>query len=399
MDSSYSGPVTAVEVGSYFVGQYYQMLKEHPDLAHQFYNELSSMVRVDGDSSESASSLLQIHTLLMSLNLNTIEIKTINTLESWNGGIVVMVSGLVKTKDFSNKRKFVQTFFLAPQEKGYFVLNDIFQFLEEEPIFQYSAGKMTEDKVNMQLNATSSIHEPPVSNFELEEEAKEYINSVNIEDNSVDEYGDENPHEEYTHDNTVDEYTIPEQNQNDEFQPEHLLENVYLEDRSAHVHALSTMPVTQDVAAEEPAEETRKKTYASILCVSKVPHVSAVSSQQSLSKQVPVASDLSYHQPTAQESSVAAFVDPEPVAEAAEDSYMEDEGLSKSVYVRNLSSNVTEGEIADVFRSFGRIRSDGVAIKLRKDIGICYAFVEFEDIIGVHNAIKVIELSSIHCLL
>lgn len=46
------------QVGSYFVGQYYQVLKEHPELAHQFYTESSSMIRVDGDSSEPASSML-----------------------------------------------------------------------------------------------------------------------------------------------------------------------------------------------------------------------------------------------------------------------------------------------------------------------------------------------------
>ncbi len=32
-----------------------------------------------------------------------------------------------------NKRSFVQTFFLAVQEKGYFVLNDIFRYLPEAP--------------------------------------------------------------------------------------------------------------------------------------------------------------------------------------------------------------------------------------------------------------------------
>lgn len=51
-------PGVLFQVGSYFVGQYYQVLKEHPDLAHQFYMESSSMVRVDGDSNEPASSML-----------------------------------------------------------------------------------------------------------------------------------------------------------------------------------------------------------------------------------------------------------------------------------------------------------------------------------------------------
>lgn len=104
-----------------------------------------------------------------------------------------------------------------------------------------------------------------VSNYELEEEAGEYVNSINIEDNSVDEYGQENPHEEYNHDIPVDDYSIPEQQQYEEVQPEHLLENAYSEGRSVPVHTLNTVPVTPDVTAEEPAEEPMKKTYASIV--------------------------------------------------------------------------------------------------------------------------------------
>ena len=78
--------------------------------------------------------LQQIHTLIQSLHFSGIDIKTINSLESWSEGIVVVVSGSVRSKYFSGWRKFVQTFFLAPQEKGYFVMNDIFHFVSEEVI-------------------------------------------------------------------------------------------------------------------------------------------------------------------------------------------------------------------------------------------------------------------------
>ena len=46
------------QVGSYFVGQYYEVLQTQPDFAHQFYTDASTMLRVDGDSSESASATL-----------------------------------------------------------------------------------------------------------------------------------------------------------------------------------------------------------------------------------------------------------------------------------------------------------------------------------------------------
>ncbi|GER41694.1 RNA-binding (RRM/RBD/RNP motifs) family protein, partial [Striga asiatica] len=60
----------------------------------------------------------------------------------------------------------------------------------------------------------------------------------------------------------------------------------------------------------------------------------------------------------------------------------------KSVYVRNVRTTMASSEIREAFKKFGKLRPDGVAIWTRKDIDVCYAFVEFEDISGVQNAIK-----------
>jgi len=43
------------------VGQYYQVLRQQPDHVHQFYSDSSSMIRVDGDYTETASDVLVIH--------------------------------------------------------------------------------------------------------------------------------------------------------------------------------------------------------------------------------------------------------------------------------------------------------------------------------------------------
>ena len=100
-----------------------------------------------------------IHGLITSLNYTGITIKTINALESWSEGILVVVSGSVKAQDF-NARKFVETFFLAPQEKGYFILNDIFQYDNEEMVPQNPAVLVSETEVNTQPNTSNSIPEP-----------------------------------------------------------------------------------------------------------------------------------------------------------------------------------------------------------------------------------------------
>lgn len=77
-------------------------------------------------------SVQHIDSLILSISFSGIKIKTINSIESWNEGVLVVVSGSVKPKDSCRWRNFVQTFFLAPQEKGYFVLNDVFHFGDEE---------------------------------------------------------------------------------------------------------------------------------------------------------------------------------------------------------------------------------------------------------------------------
>ena len=109
----------------------------------------------------SCKTLQHIHNLVMSLNFSGIEIKTAHSLESWSGGVLVMVCGYVQLKDYSVRRKFVQTFFLAPQEKGYFVLNDIFHFIEEEHINQHPTTVLAaHNNFETKLNASSPMPEP-----------------------------------------------------------------------------------------------------------------------------------------------------------------------------------------------------------------------------------------------
>ncbi|XP_021279800.1 putative G3BP-like protein isoform X4 [Herrania umbratica] len=354
MATSYPGPV---QVGSYFVGQYYQVLQQQPDLVHQFYSDASTMIRVDGDSSESASAMLQIHTMVMSLNLTAIEIKTINSLDSWNGGVLVMVSGSVKIKDFNGRRKFVQTFFLAPQEKGYFVLNDIFQFIDDGMIYQHPVSTLQENKLDAQLNVSSPVAESPataVSDYVLEEDAREYVNFVHIEDDPI------------------DKYSLPEQPQEEDVEDEVVVEEAPAEETLASHHTgVNTVQEPPAMPLEEPVVEPARRTYASII-TSDWDHTPEPTNQQSR----PAWSDVS-----------------ESVAETAEEGLVSEEGEYtgeyKSVYVRNLPSTVTAAEIEQEFKNFGRIKPEGVFIRNRKDVvGVCYAFVEFEDILAVQNAIK-----------
>ncbi|KAB2074642.1 hypothetical protein ERO13_A07G152200v2 [Gossypium hirsutum] len=375
--TSYPGPA---QVGSYFVGQYYQVLQQQPDLVHQFYSDDSTMIWVDGDSSDSASAMLQIHAMVMSLNFTAIEIKTINSLDSWNGGVLVMVSGSVKIKDFSSRRKFVQTFFLAPQEKGYFVLSDILQFIDDGVTSQLPASTLKENKHDAQPNLSSPVAEPQYSDYVLKEEAREYVNSVHIDDDPV------------------DKYSLPEQPQEEGFEDEVVVEEAPADETLASQHNL--VDIVQEIPAiplEEPVGEPPRKTYASIvqLRVPKEQAVSSVRVQPSYNKVSQSTSDWDHiPEPTSRRSHLAWSDVSESAAEkAVEEGLVSEEGEYigeyKSVYVRNLPSTITVTEIEQEFKNFGRIKPDGVFIRNHKDVvGVCYAFVEFEDIFAVQNAIK-----------
>uniref|UniRef100_A0A1J3DG56 Putative G3BP-like protein n=1 Tax=Noccaea caerulescens TaxID=107243 RepID=A0A1J3DG56_NOCCA len=368
----------AMQVGSYFVGQYYQVLQQQPDLIHQFYSDSSNAIRVDGDSTETANSLLHIHNMVMSLNFTAIEVKTINSLESWEGGIVVVVSGSVKTKEYSNRRSFTQTFFLAPQEKGYFVHSDIFQFMDEGTVlYHHQPSYVSESKLEAQLNPPSPHPEPQVPDYVLEQEARDYVNSVQIKDDLVDKYSLQEDQHQPQHEEYEDEVAV------EETPREEVVVDVVHEPRAA--------------PPEEPVGEKSKMSYASILRVAKeaatVPVAATQPSYNKSSQEVnewdqPLRTPSPQVAAPAQQSNASSPYVTDYGAEA-EDGFGYEDFEIKSVYVRNLPSDISASEIEEEFKNFGTIKPDGVFLRTRKDVvGVCYAFVEFEDMTSVENAIR-----------
>ncbi|XP_071716368.1 nuclear transport factor 2-like isoform X2 [Rutidosis leptorrhynchoides] len=390
MASPYSSSVTASQVGSYFVQQYYQVLQQQPEFAHQFYTDSSTMVRVDGESTVKASAVFEIHTLIQSLQFTGIEIKTLNSLESWGEGITVVLSGSVKSKCFSGRRKFFQTFFLAPQEKGYFVMNDIFHFVGDDVINHHLGLVAARHKNDFQpLNSTSPML--LVGEDALEIQVRENIKSLDLEgENEGNYYNTSEQHhyqqqqedeysEDYEEEQPVNE---PSYNNVDHVQePSH--QNTVQEYVQEQPLQYNTVEYVQEPiqSVQVPASEPMKFTYASILQAKgkSVPSVPAT-----VIKSVPSTTTRSWDQPP---EPVSSYV-PETTYQVPEEALVNEEGESKSVYVRNLPTTATTLDILEEFKNFGRIKEDGVFLKNRKDIAICFAFVEFEDVSGVQKAIQ-----------
>ncbi|CAA3009223.1 G3BP isoform X2 [Olea europaea subsp. europaea] len=371
MATAFPLPVTAAQVGTYFVGQYYQMLQNQPEFVHQFYSEASTMLRVDGNTRETASAMLHIHQLITSLNFRGIEIKSAHSLESWNQGVLVMVSGSVYVKTFDVKRKFVQTFFLAPQEKGYFVLNDIFHYVDEEQILQHPLSYLSQRNFDSKLNASAPLQEQ-VSNYILggEIQDREFAAPAIIEENSP-----------------VKSYNYAEEQLHQVPETEKIFEdNFSVQSNSSLQGAMISVAAHFSTPIEEHIVEPKKHTYASI--VAKGQRSPAAPSQSSFNKPTP--SEWQHAPDSLRQPSVAASNTSERSGMETEEeaSAMEDEVEIKSVYVRNVPSTMAASEIAEEFSKFGKLMPDGVAIRTRKDIDVCYAFVEFEDTYGVQNAVQ-----------
>ncbi|URD88116.1 Nuclear transport factor 2 (NTF2) domain [Musa troglodytarum] len=282
MASLYPGHVGAVQVGAYFLEQYYRILQQQPELVHQFYTDVSSMARFDGTATETATGMV---------------------------------------------------------EKGFFVLNDIFHLLEEEHVHQHPAAIVGHSNFETNLNVSSSVPET-VSDYMLGEQvqAQDLVPPVHVEENDI-----------------VEKYGIPEAPQQLP-QPDERIDEFPAEDTASYPSGLDTTREPRPATPEEPAGEPTRQTYASIS-----------TAQQPQPAMVP------------EKSSSEAVEEALPV---------EDEGEARSVYVGNLPSSISASDLEQVFKNFGRLRSDGVSIRSRKESDVFYAFIEYEDAIGVQNALK-----------
>ncbi|OCF41210.1 RAN protein binding protein [Kwoniella heveanensis CBS 569] len=132
--SAQTSKIQPNDVGWQFVPQYYNFVNKQPHRLHCFYNKRSTFIHgEEGEESQIALGQQEIHDRITAIGYDEckVYIHSIDSQSSANGGIIILVIGEMSNKD-SPWRKFTQTFFLAEQPNGYFVLNDIFRYLKED---------------------------------------------------------------------------------------------------------------------------------------------------------------------------------------------------------------------------------------------------------------------------
>ncbi|XP_066348241.1 nuclear transport factor 2-like [Miscanthus floridulus] len=367
-------PPPAQVVGNAFVHQYYNILHQSPELVYRFYQEASRLGRPAGtgaDGMDTVTTMDAINEKIVSMGIDRAEIKAVDAQESLCGGVAVLVMGHLTGRN-GVSREFVQSFFLAPQEKGYFVLNDILRYVgegggdegdEQPPPPQLAPevaadvetatpapilanGTVGGDTVTVPRDASPQpecqVAEPFLNPKEEFLNGEEVCNLPNDVEKPV-----------------VEETPVPE-----------VINEV--PNNVAVAPPISSPPV--------PLEEAPKKSYASIVKVVKDyrPPAPAVSSRPAPPK-------------TEKQASPA----PAPVADAPaftpnpqSGSFQDPEVDAHAIYVRSLPLNATPPQLEEEFKRFGAIKHEGIQVRSNKIQGFCYGFVEFEDASAVQTAIE-----------
>jgi len=67
-------PFWVLQVGSYFVTQYYSMLQQRPEFVHQLYSDASTMLRIDGHTREAATAMMVISPFPLSPSVQSLQV-------------------------------------------------------------------------------------------------------------------------------------------------------------------------------------------------------------------------------------------------------------------------------------------------------------------------------------
>lgn len=168
------------DVAMQFGRQYYTMLSRETDKVHFFYNKQSySQHGTEGDQEAPLCfGLEEIHQRINALGYSgcRVFISNIDCQPSVNGGIMIMAVGRIQLKSGSVKR-FVQTVFLAEQPSGYYVLNDMFRFINAE----------SEDPVPVVDRSSLSPSLSSLSSAQVEETVLKTTSTANVAEKKQEE--------------------------------------------------------------------------------------------------------------------------------------------------------------------------------------------------------------------
>nr|GEX66732.1 hypothetical protein [Tanacetum cinerariifolium] len=329
--------LSAQDIADAFLSQYYKYLHEIPEEMHKFYKEESTLsIPIDDGSIRSVTTIQEIHEAILESDITDRDIilLSVHAQDSIANTVVVGVIGEL-SKDNTMKR-FSQTFLLAPQATGFYVLNDFFRFLitnddtEDNLVLMKDQRTSTEDdKISVDLsgNMSSSVLSEKRSNTKKVIKKKSYASiitkgsSLTVPKDTVEVFQ-----------KTDGKSSAPPKNEKDiTTEASH---EVLEKEKSRKSSSTDEIIDTEKGQGEKKSppdsqdEVEQKKSYASVLAKRRLP--------------------------TKTESSSAARAKPSVASK----------NIAKTIFVKNLPQQITRRKLTSAVKKFG---NDGYR----------YAFMEF----------------------
>ncbi|CAL5084880.1 unnamed protein product [Urochloa decumbens] len=331
-------------VAGAFVKQYYQTLCSSRQDAYKFYNDSSILGRSDPNGNiTSVTTINDIKKQLLFMDFTDclIELETVDLQPSHVDGVLILVAGYFTIDGL--KQKFTQSFFLAPQGNGYFVLNDMLRFAKPTEAKEVVANHVDGSTQTTTLPAepdTASIKESTVPNIPPTE------NTMPVND----------------------EVISPSTNVVSQVKNDAVVETcvkVVINDIKKAPEAASAPPSAE--------KEVPKKTYASIVRES-IPTAPAAKPKPNPRPKAAQSVEKSVSSPTkpAHATNTAPPGDKNVCTNKAPD------GPGYSVFVKDLPSDATVEMVAQEFSKFGAIKPGGIQVRKHQGDRFCFGFVEFE---------------------
>lgn len=234
------------EVGWYFVEQYYTTLSKNPEKLYLFYNKRSFFV--SGSETEKVNVCVgqkAINDRIKELDIQDCKVRVTNVDSQASGqNIVIQVIGEMSNKT-TPRTKFTQTFVLAEQTNGYFVLNDIFRYIiEEEDEVEEELAPQAQNEVasgHQESNASAVAEKEPQA-LSSSNEVAERDHDAHLVDDSLKQAKGEEPAAVAAQDSKVDNATA---NDNDSM--------------THDAEVAAEVQDTADAINETPAEEEPQK--------------------------------------------------------------------------------------------------------------------------------------------
>jgi len=360
-------PTPAHVVGNSFVNQYYTVLHSSPKFLHRFYTDASSLTLAEYGSDGPVETVLTqrgIHAKVMSLGYDEYkaEIHSVDSQYSLNGGVLVQVTGaLINKAKPQIRREFVQSFFLAVQERGYYVLNDIFRYVSppEKPVMM-APEMMAPVPMVSPMMVPIEYQQMPVPVPHPMPETMVAAPAVAVP--------------------TAPAPAAPAPVAEVPPPAPKPVENGHVVAEPALAEEPSTAETAKEDDADLPKEDTNAEppagpaapaTYASVLA--------------KLRQQAEKAA------PAEKAAAAPAAEDGKEPAAAEESQAPEEEGAECcSVFVRNIPSTADEAELERLFSAYGPLRNGakGISLKFPLHKGGAYAFIDFMDVQSVRAAIE-----------